>query len=180
MEKNKIVVCIAIAVLGRLIVHVPDVTPLSALALLSPVIFSKRLSFFITFFSLLLSDFALHILLHEPWFGNWSWFTYSGWLGVTALGCIFIQTSFQARFSRASALAVISSFLFWVWTNFGTWLTAHLYPLTSQGLLDCYIAALPFLRNALIGSVIWILFFHCGYRILMRKLTPDQKICAII
>lgn len=169
MEKNKIALCIAIAVLGRLIVHVPDVTPLSALALLSPVIFSKRLSFLIVLLSLLLSDFALHILLHEPWFGSWSWFTYSGWLGVTALGCAFIQTPSQARLSRASALAIVSSFLFWVWTNFGTWLTAHLYPLTSQGLLDCYIAALPFLRNAVIGSVVWMLFFFCIYSSSMRK-----------
>jgi hypothetical protein len=48
-----------------------------------------------------------------------------------------------------------SSLGFWIWTNFGVWATSGLYSKTLTGLGECYIAALPFLLNSLIGDMIW-------------------------
>ncbi len=55
---------------------------------------------------------------------------------------------------------------FWIWTNLGVWLLATIYPLNIQGLSACYIAAIPFLMNSLIGTA-------AGYALL--KLS-DAKI----
>ncbi len=48
-----------------------------------------------------------------------------------------------------------TSLSFWLWTNFGVWLFGNLYPKTPHGFYSCYIAALPFLRNSLLGDMIW-------------------------
>ena len=157
---NKILVWIAVAVLGRLIIHVPDVTPLSALALLAPTVFSKRFSLCMTLATLVLSDVALHFLLHESVFGNWTFFTYSGWIFVTLLGFLFAR---NPTFSRGFLFAGVSTIGFWIWTNAGSFLVMHLYPHTMNGLLNCYLAALPFLKNSLMGAMVWMGVLMVGF-----------------
>ncbi len=45
--------------------------------------------------------------------------------------------------------------LYWLWTNFGTWLCSSFYPHNLSGLSECFIAGLPFLRNAVFGDLVW-------------------------
>ena len=74
------------------------------------------------------------------------------------------------------AYFVGASFGFWIWTNFGVWLTSHLYPKSFAGLIACYTLALPFLRNALLGDLIWgVLIFGIFYILLGRKRA--ESIC---
>src|SRR3990167_2423736 len=132
---------ILIGVIGRLVIHIPDVTPLTSLCLLAPTVFSKRNACFIILTILILSDVSLHFL-----------FNYSGWLFVMLLGFLFAKKS---TLTRAFMFTLNASLIFWVWSDFGTWCTSSFYPHTLQGLIDCYIAALPFLRNAIVGSLLW-------------------------
>ena len=66
-----------------------------------------------------------------------------------------------------------SSLFFWLWTNFGIWATGEngMYPRTIDGLVSCYVAAIPFLGNALVGDLAWglVLFLSFHY---VRKLAP--------
>jgi hypothetical protein len=52
---------------------------------------------------------------------------------------------------------------FYVSSNLAWWGFGALYPHTLGGLLDCYVAALPFLRNELLGDCAWSLVFFGGY-----------------
>jgi len=52
-------------------------------------------------------------------------------------------------------MALGASTLFFITTNFGVWLVSGIYPLTLSGLATCYIAALPFFGNQLIGDLFW-------------------------
>lgn len=52
---------------------------------------------------------------------------------------------------------LISATLFFVITNFGVWATTSLYDKTISGLGLCYMAALPFYVNQLLGDL-----FYCG------------------
>jgi hypothetical protein len=45
--------------------------------------------------------------------------------------------------------------LFFVVTNFGAWATGMLYPLTWEGLVACYVAAIPFFGNTLAGDLVY-------------------------
>jgi len=70
-------------------------------------------------------------------------------------------------FSRIQAIFWIELyFFFWIWTNLGVWFSADMYPMNIQGLSACYIAAVPFLINSLLGTVI-------GYALLKLSLLID-------
>ncbi len=90
--------------------------------------------------------------LHYAAFGSWSFFTYSGWCAVVLLGSI-------NRLAESAKNMIIftigASLLFWLWTNFGTWCATSLYPHNITGLIECYYAALPFLRNSALGAMCW-------------------------
>jgi len=143
---------VLIGIIGRLIIHIPDVTPLTSLCLFAPTVFPKRQSFFILFLTLLVSDMCLHFLNHYPVFGSWTLFTYSGWIGIAFFGFIFAK---KPSLFRALLFTFYASLIFWIWTNFGTWCTTSIYPHTMQGLLACYIAGIPFLKNSVFGSLAW-------------------------
>lgn len=167
MKIKHIALWIFIGVVGRLIMHLPDATPLTSLCVLSPVYFSKRLSVFIMLITLMLSDFALHMLMHYPLYGLWTLFTYSGWLGVIFLG-VFLAKKMTAP--RALYFSCSGALFFWIWTNFGTWITTAMYPHSFSGLMMCYAAALPFLRNSVIASVVWtgVIVWVASPRVLKR------------
>ena len=61
---------------------------------------------------------------------------------------------------RIGALALSSSLLFFVVTNFGVWLGSNFYPQTVQGLFACYIAALPFFGNTLFSTMAFCGLFY--------------------
>jgi Family of unknown function (DUF6580) len=47
------------------------------------------------------------------------------------------------------------SLIFFVTTNFAVWAFSGMYPLTWQGLTQCFIAALPFLDKTVVGDLFW-------------------------
>ena len=46
-----------------------------------------------------------------------------------------------------------------------------MYTLTLNGLVECYVAALPFLRNALVGDLAWGLVLFLSFQG-VKKLAP--------
>lgn len=61
---------------------------------------------------------------------------------------------------------LISSVLFFVLTNVGVWATSGLYPRTMIGLVTCFTAALPFVRNTLAGDAIYATALFGGFALL--------------
>jgi hypothetical protein len=51
--------------------------------------------------------------------------------------------------------AVVSSLSFFVITNLGVWLFQDLYPRTMAGLSSCFLAAIPFFQNQILGDLIY-------------------------
>jgi hypothetical protein len=95
------------------------------------------------------SDILLGLFNHYAFFGSWSLFTYSGAVAMVFLG----QRLVTANLTSFCFASLAMSFAFWVWSNFGTWLASSIYPHDLNGLMACYIAALPFLKNQLLGDV---------------------------
>jgi len=61
---------------------------------------------------------------------------------------------------RLGGLAFGGSLLFFLTTNFGVWLGSGLYPQTGEGLIACYIAALPFFGNTLASTIVFSGLFY--------------------
>lgn len=121
-------------------------SPLDAIALLSGAFCSKRVSaFFICLFSVWIGD----IFLNRIYFSHWQLFypgfywQYSSYLLIAIIGSLL-----RNRMSLTNLLfaSLSSSLLFFIISNFGVWYSGFLYPFTLNGLMDCYIAALPFLK----------------------------------
>jgi hypothetical protein len=53
------------------------------------------------------------------------------------------------------AAMVSSSLIFFAATNFAVWAFNSMYPMTFDGLAQCYVAALPFLDKTVIGDLFW-------------------------
>lgn len=143
-----------LGIAGRLLPHLPNSTPLLSLSLLSGIIFSRKMALLLISISLLVSDFILSHLNHYPTFGSWTMFTYMGFVIITLMGSRLLTNTIKPQ--SILLYTSISSFGFWLWTNLDVLLFWNLYPLTWEGFLSCYIAALPFLRNELCGSIIWM------------------------
>jgi hypothetical protein len=63
-----------------------------------------------------------------------------------------------------------SSVLFFVLTNFGVWAFDALYPKTLEGLMACYVAAIPFFRNTLLGDLSYTVVLFGGFALLERRI----------
>jgi hypothetical protein len=76
------------------------------------------------------------------------------WYGVAiALGMMLRR---DAKPARIGAAVLARSVSFFVVSNFAVWVVwRDMYPKTLQGLLDCYIAAVPFYRTELMGDVLF-------------------------
>ena len=53
--------------------------------------------------------------------------------------------------------AIGASIFFFAISNLGVWLLFDLYPKTFQGLISCYILAIPFFGNTLMSTVLFAL-----------------------
>src|SRR4051812_30317985 len=156
------------AIVLRLLPHPWNVTPLASMFLFSGATFhSKRDSLLVPMTALLLSDYAVnHLLYHSqyPWFSPFTW---AGFLMIGLLGWMLRN---RITTARVAALAVTSSLGFFLVSNFGVWAsrTEVMYPQTWQGLVTCYVAALPFLRNSLIGDLAYTAVMFGSYQWLLR------------
>lgn len=133
---------ILLAAASRLLPHPPNVTPLTAIALLGGASLSPAHAFLLPLAALALSDLFIGFHPTVP-------FVYASFLATAALG-LRLKTDRAA--GRIAAACLASSMLFFAVTNFGVWLVSDLYPRNFAGLAACYGAALPFFRNSLLGD----------------------------
>lgn len=152
-NKKYIIIYIVLGVLGRLIPHPPNVTPLTNLCLFAGSNLSRGLALITMFICYSMSNIAIAYFNGHPIFGYWAFFTYSGFAFIVLLGS---RLSKPYNTKKLVTYVGISTLVFWIWSNFGSWLATPLYDKDFNGLISCYIAALPFLRNALLGNLVWM------------------------
>jgi hypothetical protein len=144
-----LVLClVGLVVAARLIPHAPNFTPVVAAALFAgTVLRSRALAFAVPIGAMLLSDIFIGF---EDW--RIRVIVYAALLIPVALGL-------WGRHYRALVaippLAISSSLLFFAASNLAVWAFSGMYTLDASGLALCFVAALPFLQNTLIGDLAW-------------------------
>ncbi len=161
MKKHQIEIYLAFlavvlsAVLLRLVPHVPNVSPVAALALFSGAATPLGIGFIIPILVMLISDFFLGFHATIP-------FVYGSFLLIGGIG--FLLRKKMTPF-RVGAGSLVGSLLFFTITNFGVWATSSMYEKSINGLVNCYYRGLPFLRNTVLGDLFYATVFFLGYRI---------------
>ncbi len=154
LQKNvSLIPWLAFLILTRLLPHPPNTAPIFCAALALTYFLPKNQAISLGLMALILSDIVLGFTNHYPLFGFWSFFTYSGFIAALFLGMACLRE--KSSVVRLFYALVGSTFGFWLWTNFGTWLTSTLYPKTAAGLMACFTAGIPFLSNSLLGNLAW-------------------------
>jgi uncharacterized protein DUF6580 len=81
--------------------------------------------------------------------GNYVLFAVLALLGTTLRG--------RVSFLRVTSTSLAASLLFFLASNFSVWVLTDMYPHTWDGLLACYVAAIPYAQNTVLGDL-----FYCG------------------
>ena len=160
-----IVVMVVAAAFSRLIPHPWNFTAVGAMALFGGTyLSSKRMSLMVPMAALLLSDLALG--MHSVML-----FVY----GAFALNVILGWTLKDSRsIPRIGGVTVLSSALFFVITNFGMWFMGSMYPKTVAGLVECYVAAIPFFGNQVAGDVFYVALMFGAFEA-VKKYVPEMS-----
>jgi hypothetical protein len=161
---------ILVAASLRLLPHPPNFTPIGAMALFGGACFGKRaLAFAAPLGALLLSDAILGFHSGMP-------YVYGSVALIVLLGWAVAKRKTPLTIAGA---AVASSILFFLVTNFGTWATGELYPPTIAGLAACYVAAIPFFQNTVVGDLVFSGLLFGGFALLERRVpalrAPEMR-----
>jgi len=167
-------ICLMVAFVARVWTIIPNFSPLLAIALFLSSHISKSRAFIVFVSFLLVTDGFLGGINHYPILGDWSFFTYSGFLGMILLNSNYLAT---LKIERIATSLMVSNLGFWMWTNLGTWMLSGMYLHTWPGLAECFILALPFLGYSLIGSMLWGMLIFGAWFIIDRK---EQQFMAQI
>jgi hypothetical protein len=139
------VLLIAFAALSRFVPHPENFTPIAAMALFGGVYFDKRYAFVVPLVAMVVSDYFIGFHNTVPYvYGS---FVLAGLIGI------WLKNHKSVAWIVGASLT--SSVLFFVVTNFGVWVTGG-YPQNFGGLVECYIAAIPFFRNTVLGDLLYV------------------------
>ncbi len=155
---------ILFAALSRLLPHPPNVTPVGAMALFGAAYFGKKYwAIIIPLVALWVSNLLLNNIVYAQmypeaytgftWFGYNAPFVFGAIALIAVLGFGLLKIITVKNTVLASLLA---STVFFLVTNFGTWAVGMLYPMSLEGLVACYTAALPYFLNTLVGDLFFV------------------------
>jgi hypothetical protein len=102
------------------------------------------------------------------WGGRYDWFTPYTWIAFLAVGLIGWMLRGRITGLRVLAGSLSGSVVFYVISNFGVWMNGLDYPRTAEGLVQCYIGAIPFFRNAILGDLFYAGLMFGSYHWLSR------------
>lgn len=159
---------ILVAAFSRLLPHPVNVAPIAAIALAGGVYLDKRFALLVPLIALVISDLVIGlypILL----------FVYGSFLLIGLLG-LWLKS--HKRPLPVLGATLLSSILFFVITNFGVWVIGpETYPRTLPGLVECYVAAIPFFKNTVAGDLVYtgVLFGMFELAMLLQKRTEKAE-----
>lgn len=148
-------------------------SPVIAIALFAGFIFKQKdYSFLLPLLALFISDAVIQFLYSQdlfPYAGFYAgqWKNYLLLLSVTFIGWMLKGR----RYSSLLAGGIAAPTVYFLISNFMVWQVASevVYPKGINGLLLCYEAALPFYRNSLIATVLFLPLILLAYNYLIKK-----------
>ena len=163
---------ILLAALSRLMPHPPNVSPVEAVALFGGAFFASRaLALAVPVLAMLVSDLALGVVhggLYAGWFGSTGfWLVY---LCIAASVVLGFGLRGRASGVRVLGYCLAGSLLFFAVTNFGAWLASPVYPRSGAGLLQAYVAGIPFFQWTVLGTLAYAALLFGGFGLLRARL----------
>lgn len=184
--KLAIFLCLA-AIILRLLPHMPNFTPVTAIALFGGAYLGKRAAVILPLLIIILSDYLMLYIgpygtgfekIHPP-----ADLFYSTILFVW--GCFLISSLIGIWIGKKKTVgkvtfgAILASLQFFIITNFGVWLVDNFYPHNLDGLIQSYVMGIPFYRGTFLGDLFYTGLIFGGFelaRLISKKyaLSPQK------
>lgn len=138
---------VGVGVAGRLLPHLPNATPVTAITLAAGKHLGRLWSITIPLMAMVISDSII---------GFYNWRILLSVYGSFALiGCMSWLLRKHHSVGVSILTVVSASVIFFLITNFAVWIFSPWYEKSIAGLLYCYTLGLPFMRNMLVGDIFY-------------------------
>ncbi len=171
-----IIIAITFVLIGvglRLLPHPPNFAPIAAIALFGGVYLSRKTAFVLPMAAIVISDMFL---------GGY----YEIGLMISVYGCFLLMVALgiylkkHKKWYTIGGSAILSGIIFFVVTNFAVWVFTPWYAKTLSGIVQCYIMAIPFFKNTLLGNLFYVTAFFGAYEIAEAWIKKSFRIVAKI
>jgi hypothetical protein len=159
------VILILFAAFSRLIPHPMNFAPVTAIALFAGVYLNKRYAFIVPIAAMVLSDMFIGFYSYVYWV--------YGTIIILALAGLWLKGRVEngttgKKIAYIFGTTLASSVIFFLVTNFGVWTSGMFYEMSFKGLIECYVAAIPFFRNAIAGDLVYVAAMFGVYELVIR------------
>ncbi len=165
------IILILFAAFSRLLPHPMNFAPITAIALFAGVYLNKRYAIIVPIAALIISDAFI------------GFYSYIYWIYGTMIIIALVGMWLKGRVENGTAgkkiayifgTTVAASIIFFIVTNFGVWTSGMFYQMSFKGLIDCYIAAIPFFRNSLAGDLVYVTAMFGVYELVLRFSNANE------
>ena len=157
LELIIVLILILIGVSLRLLPHPPNFAPILAIALFGGVYLSRKIAFVLPILAMVISDIFI---------GYYGIILMVSVYGVFLLSVILgLWLKKHKKWYTVGGSAVLSAVLFFLITNFAVWAFNPWYAKTFSGIVQCYLMAIPFFKNTLLGNLFYVTIFFGAYEI---------------
>lgn len=156
-----------LAVVSRLVWHVPNFSPLSSFLIFSAFLAPNKKMAALPLLALLVSDMII---------GFYHWSVMLAVYLATALN-IFIGSALKKnpRSLNVISASMLSAISFFLITNLAVWLTSDWYTKDFTGLMYCFTLAIPFFKSTLASNILYSSLLFSVYALVTSKM-PEKKI----
>jgi hypothetical protein len=154
-----LIAIILVAAFTRLIPHMTNFSPFGAIALFGAAYFYKKWqAFIIPLVATWLSDLFINNTIYAHNYNSFTWFyegfywQYFSYLLIAAYGLFMFK---KVNVSNVVFGAIGSTAIFFIVTNFGSWIGNTMYPQNFGGLMSSYVAGIPFLKGTLFSNLLY-------------------------
>lgn len=155
----------------RIVIEIPNVSPVAAIALFGGSMISRRSwSVIIPIAVLLVSDlflgfYSLPLMLS----------VYGSMVLISLIGRQMLK---HRKASKIVLTSIVSSLCFFLITNLVVWAEGLWYPMSLSGLVVCFTEAIPFLRFELLGTLAFSMVFFGTYYLVEKYTSLFQPVKA--
>tara|TARA_Y100000590_G_scaffold80464_1_gene89367 strand:+ start:8320 stop:8835 length:516 start_codon:yes stop_codon:yes gene_type:complete len=151
---------------SRVFSDIPNFTPTLSLIIFASYYFRNlTISSSIVLLSQIVSDIFIG-------FYSYIFFVYGSFLVI-----IYIAPIIMKKLTTMSVLvtSVISPSIFFIISNFGVWFAGSLYTKDLNGLIECYVAGLPFYDESLLSTILFSYTIFIIYKLLITNRILIEK-----
>ena len=148
---------IVLVVSTRLMTFLPNFSPLTAISLFGAAYFTKKWqAIFIPIICVWISDLLVNNILYKDYYQSFTFF-YQGfyWQYLSYIIITFVSILVLKKLTtlRVLSMGIFGTCLFFLISNFGVWISTNMYQKSFDGLMQCYIAGIPFIKGTLLGDL---------------------------